>query len=92
MYLIRIEGWASGEACPHEGWFVESGNHDAAGGRGYFDFAPDPRRAMQFATSGEALEFWKRQSRVKPLRPDGKPNRPLTAASITILSMKDALC
>ena len=38
---------------------------------------------MKFADMSEAFECWKRQSTVCPLRADGKPNRPLTAFSIT---------
>jgi hypothetical protein len=39
---------------------------------------------MVFEDHAAAMEVWTRQSRVRPLRPDGKPNRPLTAYTISI--------
>lgn len=91
-HIIRVEGFANGAPCPHAGMYVESGDHEAYGGTGHFEFTPDPRRAMQFATPGEAFEFWRRVPKSKPTRPwDGKPNRPLTAATVTMLTMADAL-
>jgi hypothetical protein len=40
----------------------------------------DPLRFDDFLA---AMECWKMPSRVRPLRPDGKPNRPLTVYTIT---------
>jgi len=41
--------------------------------------------ARHFANAGEALTFWQTQSRVRPLRPDGDPNRPLTAFTVEVV-------
>jgi hypothetical protein len=90
MYVIRAEGFANGEHCPHAGEYVESFDHEAHGGQGYGEFTPHLACAMQFATTGEAIEFWRRVPKVRPLRPDGKPNRPLTALSVTFLEMAAA--
>jgi hypothetical protein len=89
-WVLQICGWAANVPCPHLGQFVESFQHDTSDGRGRGDFTADPRRAMQFATAGEALEFWKRQSTTKPLREDGRPNRPLTAAHCSIITLDEA--
>jgi hypothetical protein len=40
--------------------------------------------ARRFATAAEALTAWTTQSTVRPLRPDGKPNKPLTALTVEI--------
>ena len=40
--------------------------------------------AKQFADPEEALAFWKTQSRIRPFRPDGEPNRPLSGFSVAI--------
>jgi hypothetical protein len=40
--------------------------------------------AKVFPDTRAALEYWKRQSHTVPLRPDGKPNRPLTAYSVSV--------
>jgi hypothetical protein len=45
-------------------------------------------RALLFDTVELALETWNRQSRSTPLRPDGQPNRPLTAFTMAIVSVK----
>jgi hypothetical protein len=39
---------------------------------------------MRFETRADALRFWNRQSRIMPLRPDGQPNKPLTALTICV--------
>lgn len=46
-------------------------------------------KAKHFPDASEALGFWRTQSRVRPLRPDGKPNRPLTAYTIEVVRLND---
>jgi hypothetical protein len=53
----------------------------AHGGRGEPTFTADPDQAMHFDSYEALLEFWRQQSTIRPLRPDGMPNRPLTAWS-----------
>lgn len=45
--------------------------------------------AKHFADAGQALEFWKTQSRIRPLRWDGEPNRPLTGFSAQIVKVPE---
>ena len=40
--------------------------------------------AHRFADAFEALTMWKSVHEHQPVRPDGKPNRPLTAFTISI--------
>lgn len=40
--------------------------------------------ALQFTDIHDALSLWKSVHEKEPIRPDGKPNRPLTAFSVTI--------
>lgn len=82
--VIRIVERADGSVSPEADLYLESCRHEGNDGRGQFGFTHDIRAAMQFATHGEAFEYWKRQSRVNPIRPDGRPNRPLTAYTIMI--------
>lgn len=56
---------------------------DAFDGRGDAVFGT-LAAARVFADAGAALAYWKRQSTVRPLRPDGKPNRPLSAFTVEI--------
>jgi hypothetical protein len=39
--------------------------------------------AMKFGSLVEVLDTWKTQSTLVPLRPDGEPNRPLSALTIS---------
>lgn len=55
---------------------------------GYVHFTSTLERALRFDTAKDALDTWKTQSTLSPLRPDGLPNRPLTAFSMEILSVK----
>ena len=55
-------------------------DHD---GRGDATFTPDVAKAMKFDSFIAAMECWSKQSKTRPLRPDGKPNKPLTAFSVS---------
>jgi hypothetical protein len=82
--VILAVGFADKTPCPHANQWLESFDHDAYDGQGYGEFTFDPDRAMRFADTIEAMEFWRKQSTVRPLRSDGKPNRPLTALTIVV--------
>ena len=70
-----------------EGQFLHSFIFDAEGGNGYGVFTHDPAEAKRFAHAGEAFQFWNTQSTVKPLRADGKPNKPLSASTVEIVTL-----
>jgi hypothetical protein len=84
IFVIRAVGFTNGRPCPHEDQFLKNFNHDAYGGQGYGEFTARPSEAKQFDSYLDAIEFWNKCSMVKPLRPDGKPNRPLTALTMII--------
>jgi len=68
---------------PYAGSYLLSYDPDHAAGRGLVQATSDPQRAQQFPSIIEAFREWKRPSSVQPLRRDGKPNRPMTAWSVT---------
>lgn len=80
--LMKVVGFTVGVACPFEGEYLESFDHDAEGGLGYGTFTPEKDKAKKFCDIKEALEFWQRQSTVRLTRPDGSPNRPLTCTTV----------
>ena len=82
--VIRAVAFANGSRCPHEGQWLKSFNHEAFGGQGHAVFTDDPDEALKFASNAAAFEFWCPQSETKPLRPDGRPNKPLTALTVEI--------
>lgn len=56
---------------------------------GEIAFSHSVGRALRFETFKEALAFWGQPSTVVPVRPDGAPNRPLTAFTVEIVSIDD---
>ena len=89
--VIRIDADAAGYPCQGRGQYLSRFDPEARRGRGKITTTADPTRAMIFSTHEEALACWRRQSTVRPLRDDLEPNRPLTAFTISILSVADAL-
>ena len=84
-YLMRAVSFGNDTIpCPHSGQFLETFDHNAFAGQGHGTFTSDPDKAMRFASAGEAMAFWNKPSTVLPLRPDGKPNKPLTALTVSI--------
>jgi hypothetical protein len=74
LWLIEVHG------TPVGAWLV---SHDPdfwdVYPTGDIVHSPDPAEAQRFNSPMEALAEWKRASTRVPLRPDGRPNRPLTA-------------
>ena len=69
--------------------YIESADVEAFEGRGDATLTKDIKRAKRFETQAEAFEFWRQQSKTRPLRGDGEPNRPLTAFNVTFETIED---
>lgn len=69
---------------------VKSCDVDAHRGQGSAEFTRRLENALRFVTHGDALQYWRRQSTIKPLRDDGRSNRPLTAFTVEIMSVEQA--
>ena len=80
--LIRLVSNSRGFEFAEPTW-LKALDVNAHRGQGSVATTTDRREALRFADMGEAFKCWKRQSTVAPLRADGRPNRPLTAFSIT---------
>lgn len=52
-------------------------------GAGAASTTVDPKEAMVFESLAAAVALWKSVSPLKPVRKDGRPNRPLTTFSVT---------
>lgn len=87
---IKVLGFADDSPCPVAGGYLESFDHEAENGRGYGTFTREIGKAMVFAGPDTAFEFWRRVPKCRPLRPDGKPNRPLTATTIELIAVARA--
>lgn len=66
------------------GNYLESFDVEAHGGRGLACFTPHSHEALRFESTAAAMECWRTQSKTRPLREDGKPNRPLTAFTMSV--------
>jgi hypothetical protein len=83
--VIRLLAMADAAPCPVAGEFVKTFDPDAADGRGLLATTDTPGHAKRFETAAEAWEFWRQTSRTHPVRlTDGKPNRPMTAFTVSI--------
>ena len=82
--LIRAIAFANGAVCPHAGQYLKTADFEAHDGRGFMTFTADPNTAMEFVDAAAALKLYHTRSRIRPTRPDGRPNRPLTALTIEI--------
>jgi hypothetical protein len=65
-----------------DGCWLAAYDPDAYEGGGMVEGSDDPAEAMRFPDVMAAMEEWKRPSTVRPLRADGKPNRPLSAFTV----------
>ncbi len=57
---------------------------DAYDGRGSVQWTNDLGQARKFSDVAKAAKFYQQQSKVRPLREDGKPNRPLTGYTLAL--------
>jgi hypothetical protein len=80
-YIIQLIALANGARDPAEGIYVKDYDPAAWGGRGDLVTTAEKDAARRFPDSAAATQYW-RQS--VGTRPDGKPNRPLTAWTVDI--------
>lgn len=86
---IRLLGLNSGRPCPFDGqWLVEydptRAGVDPSGRpmRAHVVASADPARAMRFDSPAAAHQVWRASS--GRTRPDGQPDRPLTAFHVIV--------
>jgi hypothetical protein len=82
MSVVMIQrGAANGAPLPNDGEYLASFDFEAHDGQGEVALTPFIASAKRFDTAVDAFVFIKTVPECKPLRPDGRPNRPLTAAN-----------
>lgn len=69
----------------HEGRFVVSFDYEAEDLDQVLVTTDDLAQAMRFPTAGEAFDYWRQEH---GLRADGKPNRPLTAYTAAVETIR----
>ena len=91
--LLRVfEAMGHPGMIPNDGRarYLHTYDIEAHDGRGAATVTADYTKAVQFASSHEALAAWRAQSKTRPTRADGKPNRPLTALSVELMPLSAA--
>ncbi len=85
--LVRIQLRSRADGSTNDlpvGWYLAS--YDANGNDGWGEavWTDNPADAAVFTSATAAHACWTEQSRLRPLRPDGQSNRPLTAYSVLL--------
>lgn len=92
-YGIRLVGLAGVLLNPSGGLPAPAGSYlsrydpEAHGGMGEAEWAPDPESALCFENAGAAMECWRQVPLSRPMRNDGRPNRPLTAYTVEVAAL-----
>ena len=67
--------------------YLKTYDPEAHEGMGLIEFTGDVHEAMKFVSAVEALRCLRQVPNNRPIRSDGKPNRPLTAYTVQILAV-----
>ena len=83
---LRLISLNTGQRTPVDGQYVVDYDPKrppvpGSGMSCYLVTTPHEHEARQFADAGEALTYWKQEN---GMRPDGRPNRPLTAFNVEV--------
>jgi hypothetical protein len=89
--VIKIVGDASGEPSEFDGQYLMFYNPDNPEHpyNGIIKAGPHRIAALEFADLIAATRFWQQVNPARPVRPDGKPNRPLSGFTIEFETMPD---
>lgn len=93
MFVIKFLGYAgehpsSAMLSRLRGQYLKSTDFEANAGVGHTILTKSVSEAMTFPTTDAAVKFYNTQSRSRPLRDDGEPNRPLTAFCVYVCEVK----
>ena len=90
VVIIKLVGLVVGTPTPFDGQYLteydpekDGVSPDGLPMQAVIKTSPDPRRALQYTDFPHALETWKRVCQRHPVRDDGRPNRPLTAFTVS---------
>lgn len=86
--IMLIAYGSSGPELEEPEWVVEydpdGGDPDVYYPTGQVESSPDPAKAKRFDRPLDAMTYVRMPSRRTPYRPDGAPNRPLAAFTVSI--------
>lgn len=86
FWVIHLLEPADGQKHPHAGAYLQDFIPGPLHSRGEGIATADLAQAKRFPSPAEALQYYRQTNGV---RPDGKPNRPLTAWTVEILPIDE---
>ncbi len=86
---MRLWEMPSGQT-PEGGQYLRDFDFEAHNGRGEITLTRDAAEAMRFPDSAAAFAYYRRSPECRPIRADGKPNRPLTATNWEFLDAPES--
>ena len=86
IQIIRLEG-LNPYGWPVPTGYIKSFDVEAKDGHGHVVTTEKRDEALTFPSAREALIFLWQEPKCRPIRPDGKPNRPLTAFTVEIINL-----
>lgn len=92
MVVIKAYGPVGPVLVPNGaicGEYVKTYDPEAYGGLGCATFTDNVKEAMKFDTASDAKTFVSQVPANRPLRADGRPNRPLRCFTLTIKPGED---
>lgn len=87
--VIVSRGLADGRPL-WNGEYLRAYDPEGLDGMGSFEWTPNLTEALKLSDHPAAFGLWRSVPKSRPRRSDGKPNRPLTAFNIEILTIPDA--
>jgi hypothetical protein len=91
-YVIQLVETALGLPTRHDGqWVVEydPSPRNLPLGEAVLRTSANREHAKRFKTRDDAWYLWRRVDTRQPVRADGKPNRPLTAWTVSITQVEE---
>ena len=88
--VIKVLGLGSVDVYDEDLW-VREYDPDGHGGMGDVVLTKDLAEARRFEDAGEAIRVYRTPSKTHPWRSDGKPNRPLTAFTVELVTVSEEL-
>jgi hypothetical protein len=94
MMLLRLVATVTGVKTEFDGLYVKRYDPSyhppgEAYDGGLLEVTPDPAEALTFPTGSAAIMLWQL---AHGTRPDGTPDRPLTAWTIEVVPLEEAVC
>lgn len=93
-WVMRCEAAAGrtyNRAADVAGCYLLAYEPDYAQGRGAAHWTEDVRLARRFRSPEDAWALWRSSPASRPTREDGRPNRPLTAYTVTVLRAAEVI-